>query len=67
MEESFTDLVHEQIAFTYLLQPITTIPSFCKGPKKNCLPNLKQGRIATKRKQKKQKLDWHGEMFSYLL
>jgi hypothetical protein len=42
--ENHTDLLHQHIALTYLLQPTTTIPP---------VPSLDQGRIATKRELRK--------------
>ncbi len=48
--ESHTDLLHQHIAFTYLLQPTTTIPAL-QRTWKEFLPSLDQGRIEIKREQ----------------
>ncbi len=69
-EEYRTDLLHQHIASTYLLQPTTIIPPVQRMWKKLC-QCLDHNRIAIKREQQ----NWHqqdwwiltGLMFSFLL
>ncbi len=55
--ESHTDLVHQHIASTYLLQPTTTILP-AQRTWKNFCQQLHHGRITTKREQQ----DWHQQL-----
>ncbi len=67
-KESCTDILHQQIAFTYLLQPYSTIPPVQRTWKEFW------GRTTSKRKQQQQELwlHWYVNspmrlMFNYLL